>query len=458
MSGVRRVPVALSLASVVLLALTAVSCGDDNDGIVVAEVDRADVVETVDAPATVVSTAVATLTAAADGTLAELTVAPGDEVTAGDILAVVDSPTAQRTLERAGEALAAASQGMVGQVGTSGELIATQRATDEAAGVAFAQARDAAGQIAEEELRQVLLAQVDAAEAQYAAAALAAQQAARSVQEGVASLGAAVTALGSAQRLQAEQAFDLAQATVDALTLRAPFDGVVQLGGVAAPPAGGLPDLFGAAGGLPGGLSGGLSGGLPGAAGDSGAGPGVDRAVTVGAPVRAGTPVVTVVDVSGLALRAEVDETDVLLVTPDVPADVELDAAIGATYRAVVTVVDVLPTPTARGGVAYGVRLTLEGGTFPDGSAAPEPKPGMSAIVRLRVREATDVVAVPVAAVLRVDDADTVWVVRDGRAVRTLVTVGAQGLDLVEIRSGLRAGDRVVVRGADLVVEGQQVS
>lgn len=449
----RRVPVALSAASVVLLALTAVSCGDDPDDIVIAEVGRADVVETVDAPATVVATAAATLTAAADGTLAELQVAPGDRVFEGDVLAVIDSPGAQRTLEQAGEALAAADQAASAGEVDSGELVTTQRATDEAAKLAFEQARDAASRIAEEQLRAAMLAQVDAAEQRYVAASQAAQEAVRTVQDGVASLSAAVTALATAQQLQAQQAFDLAEATVDALTLRAPFDGVVQLGGAPAESTPGLDDLLGAAGGeVPEGL---LPGRQP--PPGEGAGPGVDREVAVGTPVRAGTPVLTVVDVNGLALRAEVDETDVLLVGPDVVAEVELDAAPGARYEAVVTVVDVLPTPSARGGVAYGVRLALGDGTLPDDTAAPEPRPGMSAVARLRVREATGVIAVPAAAVLRVDDADTVWVVRDGRAERTLVTVGAQGPDLVEIRTGLRSGDRIVVRGADLVTEGQQV-
>ena len=451
---VRRVPVVLSAAVVLLLALTAVSCNDDTADVEVAEVDRADVVETVDAPATVVAAAAATLTAAADGTLAELRVAPGDEVAEGDVLAVIDSPGAQRRLQQAQEALAAAEQGTAGgQVDSSGELVAAQRATDDAAGVAFDQAREAAGLIVEPQLRQAMLAQVDAAEQQYLAASRAAQEAVRAVQDGVASLSAAVTALGTAQKLQAQQAYDLAEATVEALTLRAPFDGVVQFGG-AARPGTGLEDLLGGAAGR---IPEGFADGLPDLAPDDDAGPGVDQSFTVGTPVRAGAPVLTVVDVTELALRAEVDETDVLLVAPDVPAEVELDAAPGAVYQAVVSVVDVLPMPSPRGGVAYGVRLTLADGTLADGRPAPEPKPGMSAIARLRVRQAEDAVAVPAAAVLRIDGADTVWVVRDGRAERTLVTVGAQGPDLVEIRSGLRVGDRVVVRGADLVTEGQQL-
>ncbi|MGH3680289.1 MAG: efflux RND transporter periplasmic adaptor subunit, partial [Natronosporangium sp.] len=146
-----------------------------------------------------------------------------------------------------------------------------------------------------------------------------------------------------------------------------------------------------------------------------------------------------------------------LLVQPGVTAELELDAAPGARYPATVTAVDLLPTPSARGGVAYRVRLTVQAGRTVAGTAAPSPRPGMSAVAQLQVGEALGTVAVPAAAVLRIGDADMVWTVQDGRATRVPVTVGVQGRDLVEIVSGLRPGDRIVVRGADRVTERQRL-
>jgi HlyD family secretion protein len=177
----------------------------------------------------------------------------------------------------------------------------------------------------------------------------------------------------------------------------------------------------------------------------------------VGGRVTAGTPVLTVVDVSDLGLVAEVDETDVLLVRSGLGATVELDAATGASYEASVRAVDVLPTPSTRGGVAYKVRLSLAGGRSGDGQDAPEPRPGMSAVVRLQVREASDAVTVPAAAVFSADGRDAVWVVRDGRAARVPVTLGVQGADVVQVVSGVDAGQRVVVSGADRVRDGQEL-
>lgn len=464
-----RVPLAALAGITVVLALTAASCQAEDDGIEIGEARRATVSEVVDAPASVVARAAATLSSPADGTLAALQVRPGDQVVAGQVLAVVDSPAAQARLHQAAQALDAARRAGGSGSGPQTDLAGIQRATDAAAQSAFSAARQAAEKISDPALRQALLAQVDAAAQQYAAAARAAGAAVASVQRGVAAVGTAVGALAAAQRIQAQQAYDLAKSTVDALTLRAPIAGVVQLGGAGARGGGlSMGDLLagGALGGAAQGAAGGAAaagglaaGGL--AAGGSAAGgqqlPGVADVTTVGARLTAGSPVLTVVDVSELSLVAEVDETDVLLVSAGVPAAVELDAAPGARYEATVGSVDLLPTSSARGGVAYRVRLTLGAGRFADGRSAPVPRPGMSAVAHLRVREAMDAVTVPAAAVFTVDGQDSVWVVKDGRAQRVAVTVGVPGQDLVQIVSGVGPGDRVVVGGADQISPGQRL-
>lgn len=272
----------------------------------------------------------------------------------------------------------------------------------------------------------------------------------RAVQRGVNDLRAAVAALATAQRLQAQQAYDLATAAVDALTLRAPVAGIVQPGG---PATGGGVSSDALAGLLAGGAPVGVD---PGALGPAPP-PGVDVAVGAGGLVAAGTPVLTIVDTSQLGLLAEVDETDILLVRAGLAATVELDAVPGATYQARVRSVDILPTTSARGGVGYRVRLSLGPGRSAEAEAAPTPRPGMNAVVRLQAREAVDAVTVPASAVFTADGRDVVWVVREGRAERASVTVGVQGQELVQIVRGVRAGDRVVVRGTDQVRDGQEL-
>ncbi|HYN96742.1 MAG TPA: biotin/lipoyl-binding protein, partial [Pilimelia sp.] len=239
----------MAILGVVALCLTAASCGEEPSGIALGAASRATVVEVVDAPASVTARAAATLTAPADGTLDTLHVQAGDRVRRGEVLAVIDSPTAQDRLDQAREARRAARR--AGGGGGSVDLRGLQRATDAEARAAFAAARGAAGKIADADQRTALLTQVTAAQRRYDAAANAAGKAIRSVQRGVAGLSSALSALTAAQRVQAQQAYDLAKATVDALTLRAPLDGVVQLGGAGAASGSGgtsITDLLAAAG------------------------------------------------------------------------------------------------------------------------------------------------------------------------------------------------------------------
>jgi HlyD family secretion protein len=457
-STVARVSVrtATLLAALVLLpSATAASCGDKPAGVSVGAAARGSVDEIVEAPGSVTARAAATVTAPTDGTLAELRVDAGDRVRKGDVVAVIDSPAARRRLDDASRALDQAGGVGVPRVGGTAAFAAARRSTDAQAGAAFAAAATAAQRVTDPALKAVLLRQLAAARREYSAASLAAGAAVREVQRGVAGLSRAVGALTAAQRLQARQAYELAAAAVDALTLRAPVGGVVQLGGVPSGAsssaltgllAGGLAAGNGSGGQLP-------AGGAPAAP----ALPGVDEAVPVGAPVTAGTPVVTIVDTGRLGLVAEVDETDVLLVRAGGLATADLDAATGATYPATVKAVDLLPTTSARGGVSYRVRLSLGRGAYGDGRPAPTPRPGMSAVVRFRVRHAADAVTVPAAAVVSADGRDTVWAVRAGRAERVPVRLGVQGEDVVQVLSGVGAGQPIVVAGADRVRPGQEL-
>ena len=104
-----------------------------------------------------------------------MSVEPGDSVGKGQVLAVIDSPDARKRLRDARAALDAARRAGGGFGGGSSGLSRVQDATDKAAAEAFDAARDAAGKIADPALRKALLAQVTAAEQQYAAASAAAR-------------------------------------------------------------------------------------------------------------------------------------------------------------------------------------------------------------------------------------------------------------------------------------------
>jgi hypothetical protein len=245
---------------------------------------------------------------------------------------------------------------------------------------------------------------------------------------------------------------ELAERTVAGLTVRAPISGTVSLNPAAG--AGSSGDAAGLLSQLPPAIQG-QAGQLFGGAG--GGGSAVVGPLAVGQPVRSGQALLTVTDASSLSLTAHVDETDVLLVKRGIAASAELDAVPDATYPATVESIDPVPVTSSRGGVTYVVRLGLGLGKQADGSTAPEPRPGMSAVVGLRVRTAKSVVAVAPSAIFRDGRRDAVWVVTSGVAKRRVVRLGAQGETAVEVVQGLRPGQRIVKRGADRVRSGQRV-
>lgn len=444
---------AYAVIAAVSAALTVAGCSKSSErAISLAPVTRETVTEVIEAPATVTARATAGLTAPADGTVAELRVRDGQSVPAGTVLMRIESPSARQRLRDAESADRQASAGRVRLPGA--DLSGLQAQADASAEAAFSAARAAADALPTPELRAAAHAREAAAEARYAAARASAADAARRFNAGLGSVSSALSSLATASRVQTRAAVALARSTVDALVVRAPISGLVSLGAGAAGAKPGGADVQGLIDSLPSSVQGQATQALGGSAGGAGT---TTATIAAGVPVSSGTPLATVTDVSALSLVAEVDETDVLLVKPGVTARVNLDAVPDATYAATVAAVDLAPVTTAGGGVTYRVRLRLAPGRLADGGPAPQPRPGMSAVADLQVRRAPGAVAVPASAVVREGSRDAVFVDDSGRAQHRFVTLGAQGDELVQVVEGVRVGDRVVVRGADSVKDGQKL-
>lgn len=433
----------------------AVSACSDSEAVVIesGEVTRQTVVEVVEAPASVTAAAAASVASPASGAVQSLRVRDGQQVRKGEVLFVISSPETMRSLGEARQAAAAAPQPI--SVPPVAPTDQTQQAIADAE-QAFDQARRAAQQIPIRQVRRQALAQIAQARAQTASAGAQADATAAQLNQGIASLQQALAGLTQAQQVQSQAAVQSAERAVAALTVRAPIGGRV-IFGPGASTAAGTGDLGGLVDSLPGALSGQAESLLGGGSESSSSGS-TTGTLRPGSPVSSGDPVMSITDVSELSLRAEVDETDVLLVHKRVAADVELDAVPGASYRAVVRNVDLSPTTSSRGGVTYVVRMQLLGGTLVSGGPAPRPRPGMSAVASLRVLIEKNAIAAPVSSVFRDGEADAVWLDDDGLARKLNVTVGAQGEDYLQVTEGLEVGQRIVVRGADQVSEGQELS
>jgi membrane fusion protein (multidrug efflux system) len=176
------------------------------------------------------------------------------------------------------------------------------------------------------------------------------------------------------------------------------------------------------------------------------------REIEIGSMVAAGTPVARIVDANPVKITA------------GVPERYAADVAVGA--RAVVTF-DVLPGQEFSGTLSYaGVAVNARNRTFPVEVVLPNPggviKPEMVANVSVVRRTYGEAIVVPQEALVRTEGGYIVFVVEeDGEATLVQarqVEAGPAQRNEVMIRSGLEAGERLVVVGQQSVASGDHVN
>ena len=140
-----------------------------------------------------------------------------------------------------------------------------------------------------------------------------------------------------------------------------------------------------------------------------------------------------------LEVTTSVVEQDVASIGVGQPAEVTISALSGSTLQG--TVISIAPTASSGGSsgvVSYDVEIALA--DTPAGL-----RPGMTADVTITTASATGVLSIPARALLGTTGAYRVRVLAaDGTVTPTDVTVGLVTDSLVEIKSGLQAGDRVI--------------
>jgi RND family efflux transporter MFP subunit len=172
-----------------------------------------------------------------------------------------------------------------------------------------------------------------------------------------------------------------------------------------------------------------------------------------GATVRERQKILTVVDVDApMQVNARVGEPLVDQVRLGVRARIKVDAFPGVELKGTVQAVAPRPDPNAFFGAAekvYPTRVLIQDG--PRGL-----RPGMTADVEIPIVELDGVLAVPHGAVLHFDGKDNVAVKTPGGFEWREVTLGAAGDKAVEVKTGLREGESVILDPASLMSEDER--
>jgi RND family efflux transporter MFP subunit len=162
--------------------------------------------------------------------------------------------------------------------------------------------------------------------------------------------------------------------------------------------------------------------------------------------------VVTMADMRTLEVEADVSEASLAKVRLEQPCEIQLEALPGERFRGVVT--RTVPTvDRSKATVNVKVRF-LE--------IDPRVLPEMSAKVSFLAKELNETERAPrtvvsAAAITERDGRRLVFVVREGRAVATALVTGAVLGDALEVKQGLKPGDKVVLKPADKLRDGAAV-
>jgi len=160
-----------------------------------------------------------------------------------------------------------------------------------------------------------------------------------------------------------------------------------------------------------------------------------------------GAPLLRIADYSAVYYEATVPERVALRVRPGQRVEVTVQADGQAPLAGTVERVVPVANPSSR---EFLLRITLA-------DAAGVTKPGMFARGLVVVQERPDAVVIPKEAVVEREGRSVVFVVSGGKAEMRPVKVGLSDETRSEIVSGLRAGESVVVVGAQGLQDGDRV-
>jgi len=200
-----------------------------------------------------------------------------------------------------------------------------------------------------------------------------------------------------------------------------------------------------------------------------------------------GTEMMRVADMSGMEVRVDVGENDIVKVNIGDSADVEVEAYNNRKFRGTVTKIASSTKTSMTGASAgdvtnYEVHIRIDPSSYSDLADPAQPKrfpfrPGMNATADIKTKRRDNVVSVPIAAVApRVKGSDknledqkkdkeqqrdvnatdvvevsgdeleeVVFIINaEMKAEKRKVTVGIQDINNIEITSGLKAGEQVI--------------
>ena len=157
----------------------------------------------------------------------------------------------------------------------------------------------------------------------------------------------------------------------------------------------------------------------------------------------------SIVDFDTLMFSAQIDEADIARVEPGMTATIELDGIDDREFVTEVERIDKQSVLTSTGGTAFTVHFLLKN--------AEDLLLGMNGSVEVEVDTVISAVTVPVEALLEEGTTSFVYRVVDGKAIYTEVGIGRLTDTRAEMLSGISEGDTVITSGVAELEDGDPV-
>lgn len=177
-----------------------------------------------------------------------------------------------------------------------------------------------------------------------------------------------------------------------------------------------------------------------------------DIVTPLGAAANAKASVVTIADLTSLRVEADVSESSLEKVKVSQPCEITLDALPGSRFRGVVH--SIVPTAD-RSKATVMVKVSF---IDKDPKILPEMSAKVSFLERpLKPEDQTPMTAVPKSALVTREGRTGVFVIKGDKVIETAVVTGTSSGDMVEIKSGLKPGDKVAAKPLEKLKDGSRV-
>ena len=178
-----------------------------------------------------------------------------------------------------------------------------------------------------------------------------------------------------------------------------------------------------------------------------------DIVTPIGAAAEAKAAVVTIADMSSLQVETDVSESNLQLVKIGQPCEIQLDALPDLRFRGAVHMI----VPTAdrsKATVMVKVRFIDK-----DKRILPEMSSKVAFLSReVKSEEQKPRTAVNTASVIARNGKKIVFLIKENRVIETPITTGTQFGEMIEVLSGVKTGDQVVLKPLDKMRDGKRIN